>query len=125
MFLALAMAAALMSAASSAQECVLESCPAETTCYSNATAALDCLASIPFNEAWADQTVLVLSTSLENFGFDALYHATGPPYVYNIDVQGALAATSDMIAAGDFATDLDFQEHVQGLFQVTTININQ
>jgi hypothetical protein len=119
-FLLLAVVLAASAPASvSAQECDLPDCPAGTTCYADSTSALNCLYSIPFNEAWAAQTITVLSTSLENFGFDALYHSTGPPYVINLDMQGELSNTQDMISAGDFASDLAFQEHTQALFQST------
>ena len=61
----------------------------------------------------------VLSQSLENFGFDALYHATGPPYNINLDVMGELDSTQTMIDDEAFVNDLDFQEHVQNIFQLT------
>lgn len=100
------------------QECTLD-CPVGETCYTDAATALDCLYSIPMNEEWADQTIDVLSSSLENFGFGALYHSTGPPYVINLDIQGELSVTRTMVADKTFATDIEFQEHLQALFQST------
>ena len=61
----------------------------------------------------------MLSQSLQNFGFDALYHSTGPPYNIQLDVQGELAAAKSLVDSGSFATDLDFQEHMQAIFQKT------
>lgn len=57
--------------------------------------------------------------SLENFGFADLYFSTGPPYVISLDIEGELSATQDMVNADAFATDLDFQEHIQAIFQKT------
>ena len=101
-----------------AGDCTL-TCAAGDTCYASPQLALDCLNSIPFNKEWADATIDVVSQSLENFGFGALYHSTGPPYSINLDIQDELADTLTMAEAGDFATDLDFQEHVQSIFQKT------
>jgi hypothetical protein len=64
-------------------------------------------------------TADVVSQSLENFGFGALYHSTGPPYSINLDIMGELANTQTMIDADSFVNDLDFQEHVQNVFQLT------
>ncbi len=61
----------------------------------------------------------VLTQSLENFGFGALYHSTGPPYTINLDIMGELSATVASVNADEFTTDLDFQEHVQSVFQLT------
>mmetsp|Transcript_20191 Transcript_20191/g.34062 ORF Transcript_20191/g.34062 Transcript_20191/m.34062 type:complete len:609 (-) Transcript_20191:42-1868(-) len=94
-------------------------CSPGQTCYANSTAAMDCLNSIPFNRAWANATIDVVTQSLENFGFGALYHATGPPYSINLDIMGELANTQAMIDVDAFANDLDFQEHVQNVFQLT------
>jgi hypothetical protein len=72
-----------------------------------------------FVQGWANATVDVLKQSLENFGFDALYHSTGPPYSISLDVQGELSNTLDMALSGDFATDVEFQEHLQDIFAAT------
>ena len=61
----------------------------------------------------------VVSQSLENFGFGALYHSTGPPYSIQLDIMGELANTQTLIDSGSFTADLDFQEHVQNIFQLT------
>jgi hypothetical protein len=61
----------------------------------------------------------VVSQSLENFGFGALYHSTGPPYSIQLDIMGELAATQALIDSDSFTKDLDFQEHVQNIFQLT------
>jgi hypothetical protein len=61
----------------------------------------------------------VVSQSLENFGFGALYHSTGPPYSINLDIMGELSATQALIDAETFTKDIDFQEHVQDIFQLT------
>jgi hypothetical protein len=62
----------------------------------------------------------VLSQSLENFGFSALYHNTGPPYSLSIDVLGELDKIQQrVLSASSFASDLEFQETVQSLFQQT------
>lgn len=71
------------------------------------------------HQSWAYATLDVVSQSLENFGFDALYHSTGPPYNIQLDVQGELAAARSMVAEHTFASDIEFQEHVQQLFQKT------
>ena len=76
--------------------------------------------SIPWNVAWANQTLNVLTQSLENFGFMALYHSTGPPYPIKLDLQGELAACwARVLDEATFTTDLDFQEDVQSIFQMT------
>ena len=78
------------------------------------------MTSIPFNKDWATATVDVLAQSLENYGFLQLYHNTGPPYVTApLDIEKELLNTQTMINQGDFATDIDFQEHVQDLIQIT------
>jgi hypothetical protein len=83
-------------------------------------ATLDCLTSIPFNKDWATATVDVLAQSLENYGFLQLYHNTGPPYVTApLDIEKELLNTQTMINQGAFTTDIDFQEHVQDLIQIT------
>jgi hypothetical protein len=94
-------------------------CSAGETCYATSSDAMDCLNSIPFNRGWANATIDVVSQSLENFGFKALYHSTGPPYSINLDIMGELAGTQDLIDADSFANDLAFQEHVQNIFQLT------
>lgn len=94
-------------------------CAAGQTCFAPASSAVDCLASIPFNQLWANATLDVLSQSLENFGFGALYHATGPPYSINLDIMGELENTQTLVDEGNFANDLDFQEHLQDIFQLT------
>ena len=90
-----------------------------STCYTDSITAMNCLESYPFNLTWAETTIDVLSQSLENFGFGALYHNTGPPYSISMDVQGELRTALSKAQAGQFATDLAFQEYVQGIFQQT------
>lgn len=68
---------------------------------------------------WAEATLDVITQSLENFGFKALYHNTGPPYNIVLNIDQELEDTSTMIANGDFASDLDFQEHLQSVIQKT------
>ena len=92
-------------------------CDDGATCYANSSLALDCMYSIPFNKGWANQTIEVLSASLENFGFKALYHSTGPPYSINLDIVGELSAARQMVMSNDFSSDLEFQEHIQSVFQ--------
>lgn len=94
-------------------------CPSSTTCYAPNGPVLDCLNTIPFNKEWATATIDTLSQSLENFGFGALYHATGPPYSIQLDVLGELKHTQSMIDRGQFNSDIEFQEHVQSIFQST------
>lgn len=77
------------------------------------------MATMPFNKDWATATVDVISQSLENYGFLALYHNTGPPYITSVDIMQELAKTQDMINSGDFSSDMDFQEHIQDLIQLT------
>jgi hypothetical protein len=60
-----------------------------------------------------------LSQSLENFGFDALYHSTGPPYSINLNIQEELALAQKLALSNTFATDVEFQEYMQSLFQKT------
>ena len=94
-------------------------CDAGATCYTDVDTAINCMASMPFNQKWANATLDTLMQSLENFGFGALYHNTGPPYSINLDIQGELAATVEMVENGEFTSDLLFQEHVQSIFQRT------
>lgn len=94
-------------------------CDKGSTCFSQLPAAMDCLQSIPFNKLWANTTLDVLMQSLENFGFSALYHSTGPPYSISMDIQGLLAQTLEMVNQDQFPADLDFQEYVQQIFQKT------
>mmetsp|Transcript_24465 Transcript_24465/g.40771 ORF Transcript_24465/g.40771 Transcript_24465/m.40771 type:complete len:315 (+) Transcript_24465:26-970(+) len=110
--------ATLSAIAGSSSGCNL-SCSEGSTCYANAVDAMNCLASVPFNNDWATATLDVLSQSLDNFGFGALYHSTGPPYSINLGVQEELASTLDMVTQNQFTNDLDFQEHVQTIFQKT------
>ncbi|RYG66027.1 hypothetical protein EON64_10670, partial [archaeon] len=63
----------------------------------------------------------VITQSLENFGFKALYHNTGPPYNIMLDIDQELTETSAMITNNEFATDLDFQEHLQSIIQKTIV----
>eukprot|EP01039_Chlorochromonas_danica_P003097 gene3097-3388_t len=72
---------------------------------------------MPFNQTWANATMNVLIQSMENFGFSALYHNTGPPYSLSIDIQSELEKARLMVENNEFATDFDFQEYVQQLFQ--------
>ena len=94
-------------------------CDAGQTCYAKAPAAQDCLESMPLNKVWANNTLDVLMQSLENFGFSALYHATGPPYSISMDVEGLLAETVELVDTDAFPNDFQFQEHVQTIFQRT------
>lgn len=57
--------------------------------------------------------------SLENFGFLALFHSTGPPYSISLDILQQLNDTRDKVDSGYFARDIDFQEYVQSIFQQT------
>ena len=76
--------------------------------------------SIPWNVQWANQTLNVLTQSLENFGFMALYHSTGPPYPIELNLLEELTAIWDRVLDGkSFTTDLDFQEAVQKIIQKT------
>jgi hypothetical protein len=110
--------ASVLGAAASTQ-CSL-TCDTNSTCYATMDATLDCLTSIPFNKDWATATVDVLAQSLENYGFLQLYHNTGPPYVTApLDIEKELLNTQTMINQGAFTTDIDFQEHVQDLIQIT------
>lgn len=104
--------------ASVSAQCALE-CNVGETCYASAQEGLDCITSIPYNPSWANATLDVLVQSMQNFGFDALYHSTGPPYVISMDIQSELAATQEMVNNGEFTTDIDFQEHLQDIFQRT------
>lgn len=102
-----------------AADCSLPICDVNGTCYADTADAMDCLESIPFNIEWATATVDVISQSLENYGFLSLYHSTGPPYVINLDIMAELNETQAMINSGVFVTDMDFQEHMQALIQIT------
>eukprot|EP00462_Mataza_sp_D1_P021984 CAMPEP_0175146878 /NCGR_PEP_ID=MMETSP0087-20121206/15642_1 /TAXON_ID=136419 /ORGANISM="Unknown Unknown, Strain D1" /LENGTH=675 /DNA_ID=CAMNT_0016431927 /DNA_START=37 /DNA_END=2061 /DNA_ORIENTATION=- len=95
-------------ACSAIQPCINSTEP----CFAPGDQGLTCLQEIPFNATWAQNTLEVLQKSLENFGFSALYHNTGPPYDIHIDVQGELNAT---YARFPFPSDLDFQNHVQSI----------
>eukprot|EP01040_Poterioochromonas_malhamensis_P015683 gene15683-17598_t len=94
-------------------------CDAGKTCYSKAAPAQDCMQSMPFNIEWAQNTLDVLQQSMENFGFDALYHETGPPYSISLDVQGSLATALTKVNDGSFTNDFAFQEYVQTIFTTT------
>lgn len=118
MYKALAVSTLLGAASAASSSCNL-SCPADETCFATVEDTLACLTSIPFNKDWATATVDVISQSLDNYGFLQLYHNTGPPYVTSLDIQKGLAETQRMVNNGEFATDIDFQEHVQDLIQIT------
>lgn len=94
-------------------------CPEEQTCYTHASDAMECMNSMPFNKDWATATVDVVSQSLLNYGFLQLYHNTGPPYTVSLDIQQELAQTQELINSGSFASDMDFQEHIQDIIQIT------
>jgi hypothetical protein len=113
-----ALAISSLVGAAAASECTLR-CAADAECYANTADTLNCLQSIPFNMDWATATVDVLFESLQNYGFLQLYHQSGPPYVTSLDINAQLIATQRMIDNGDFASDMDFQEHVQDMIQVT------
>ena len=70
-----------------------------------------CLRAIPLNSTLAGATLDVLSVSLENFGFSALYHDTGPPYSLSVDLAGEVRRARALLGA--FKSDFDFQEHLQ------------
>lgn len=118
-FLKLLVAATVASSVLSAKSSCNLSCSEGSTCYATLTEAMDCLASIPFNENWSTSALDVFTESLQNFGFGALYHSTGPPYSINLGVMEELAATQEMVDNNEFANDLDYQEHVQTIFQKT------
>ena len=84
-------------------------CAENVTCTASAAEALACLQDIPFSTEFALQTLDVLTTSLQNFGFGALYHETGPPYSLSIDIQAELAATKAAVLDNTFSTDMQFQ----------------
>lgn len=88
-------------------------------CKASTKDAFSCLRAIPFNITLAEATLEVLSESLENFGFLALYHNTGPPYQIKLDIMDALSTTASMVKENYFASDFDFQEHVQQIFTAT------
>ena len=90
-----------------------------SSCYAVSRDTFDCLRSIPLNKTWASATLDVLTQSLQNFGFRALYHKTGPPYSISLDVVGALEAARELLNAGEFSADFDFQEHVQAIITGT------
>ena len=94
-------------------------CADGENCYTTGPVALSCLQAVPFNAAWANATIDVISQSLQNFGFDALYHNTGPPYSIELDVQSELANALAMANTGQFASDIEFQEYVQNIIQIT------
>jgi hypothetical protein len=94
-------------------------CPVNSTCYTTGPQALSCIQAIPYNAAWADATIDVISQSLQNFGFGALYHSTGPPYSIQLDVQSELTNTQAMADAGEFTSDIEFQEYIQNIIQIT------
>lgn len=94
-------------------------CADGDTCYSSSKEAMDCMASMPLNKSWATATVDVITQSLANYGFLALYHNTGPPYITSIDIMKKLSETQSMIDNGKFSSDMDFQEHIQDLIQIT------
>ena len=94
-------------------------CPDKANCYATGTSAIECISGMPLNKDWANATLDVVTASLENFGFSALYHSTGPPYSINLDIEGELHATYDLVNSDSFAADIDFQEHVQSIFTKT------
>ena len=59
----------------------------------------------------------VISQSLDNYGFLALYHSTGPPYSLSIDIQSELSTLMMLINNDEFITDFQFQEYIQSLLQ--------
>lgn len=81
-------------------------------CYTTATPLLDCMRALPFNATWANNTLEVLTKSLDNFGFRALYHNTGPPYNIELDLQGELTQVADSLP---LSSDAAFQEAVQAV----------
>lgn len=104
--------------ASATAECNL-SCEIDTECYASMNDAMACMESMPFNKEWATATVDVLSESLENYGFLQLAQNSGPPYLTKVNVEEELSKTQLMIEKGQFASDMDFQEHVQDFIQIT------
>ncbi|GMH99466.1 hypothetical protein TrVE_jg3862 [Triparma verrucosa] len=102
----LLLSALLFTAAQGA--CTL-SCTEKTVCYSNLSDAAECWNNIPTNNDWKNNTLDVITQSLENFGFQALYHETGPPYNLKVPVMEELNAAKDMT----FDNDFEFQEHLQ------------
>lgn len=119
MFKKIAVSASIVGATSAAASGCNLSCPAEQTCFAKVDDTLACLSSIPFNKDWATATVDVIAQSLENYGFLQLYHNSGPPYVTSLDIQEELLSTQRMVDSGEFATDMDFQEHIQDMIQIT------
>ena len=109
---------ALSFLAAASAECRL-SCALNETCYSTAPEAMECMSSMPFNSEWATATVDVLSECLENYGFLQLAQNSGPPYLTKVNVEQELRDTQKMIDKGEFASDMDFQEHVQDFIQIT------
>ena len=65
---------------------------------------------IPYNTTWQQTTLETISTSLENFGFGALYHKTGPPYDLEVPILEELRSLSE---SSSFASDFEFQENLQ------------
>lgn len=94
-------------------------CPEDTNCYATGASAMECISALPLNKEWANATLDVLTASLENFGFGALYHSTGPPYSINLDIEGELSSVYDIVNSNGFAADIDFQEYVQAIFTKT------
>mmetsp|Transcript_14314 Transcript_14314/g.29428 ORF Transcript_14314/g.29428 Transcript_14314/m.29428 type:complete len:732 (-) Transcript_14314:25-2220(-) len=79
------------------------------SCYVDYALSQTCLKGV--EGTWKDQTLDVISQSLENFGFGALYHQTGPPYNLNVAVLDELAN----IKRTSYDTDFAFQEALQGV----------
>ena len=70
-------------------------CGASTTCYTAFMSdAKACWSGIPYNRTWQAATLDTIATSLENFGFGALYHETGPPYDLEIPLLEELRSSS-------------------------------
>ena len=87
------------------------SCPPGQRCSAGSADAFACLRAIPLNSTLAGATLDVLSASLENFGFSALYHDTDPPYSLSVDLAGDVRRARALLGA--FKSDFDFQEHLQ------------
>ena len=80
-----------------------------SSCYTDFATAKGCLEGI--EGEWKDQTLEVISQSLENFGFGSLYHNTGPPYNLQVPVLETLATIQETAYDTDFA----FQEALQAV----------
>jgi len=119
MFQAMIMIAASLVAFAQADTCNLPTCPDGETCYSGSPEAIACMNSMPFNKEWATATVDTISQSLENFGFLALMHNSGPPYLTQVDLLKELAEIKLGIDSGAFGSDMDFQDRIQDLITVT------